>query len=348
MRSAELPLAAHRGAPTVLAMSADVGAKLFPLDRLERFAVDAPELELLQTSPLTSFDSDHARRLFASTEVLITGWGCPPIDDAVLDRAPHLRVIAHAGGSVKQHVDPAAWERGILVTTATAMNAEPVAEFTLAMILLAGKRTFELSQEFTESRRDVVADDRFPQMRNYGKRIGLVGASTIGRRVVELLRPFAFEVMVADPFLSDHDAARLGVIRSDLDELLASSDVISLHAPALPDTHHLLDRTRIESLRPGTTLINTARGWLIDHEALARRVERGDLYAILDVTEPDVLPAEHPFYSAPNVFLTPHIAGSLGTELARLADTAVDEARRAARGEELRFEIRGYDLARIA
>jgi phosphoglycerate dehydrogenase-like enzyme len=170
----------------------------------------------------------------------------------------------------------------------------------------------------------------------------------IGRRTISLLRPFDFEVVVYDPYLTGEDAAALGVESVTLEHLLSSSDIVSLHAPSLPETRHMLGRREIALLKPGATLVNTARGALVDHVALAERVLQGDVHAVLDHTDPEVLPAGHPFYDADNVFLTPHLAGSLGLELSRLADAAIAEARRFARGEPLRHPVRSSDLAKIA
>ena len=122
-----------------------------------------------------------------------------------------------------------------------------------------------------------------------------------------------------------------------LDELVASSDVVSLHAPSLPSTRHMIDARQIARLRPGATFINTARGELVDQDALLRRIEQGDLYAVLDVTTPWSLPTDSGFYVNPNVLLTPHVAGSLGSELERMAASTVEEALRLSRGEAAAF-----------
>lgn len=185
-------------------------------------------------------------------------------------------------------------------------------------------------------------------MGNFDKRIGLVGASRIGRHVIELLRPYSLEVVVADPYLTPGTAAELGVELVSLDALLATSDVVSLHAPSLPQTRHLLDERGIARIRPGATLINTASGELIDQHALIQRIQRGDLYAVLDVTTPWVLAPDNPLYDHPNVLLTPHIAGSLGVELERLAATAIDETLRLARGDAFAHPVLAEELLYMA
>ena len=166
--------------------------------------------------------------------------------------------------------------------------------------------------------------------------------------MIELLRPFDFNVLVYDPFLDAAGAQALGVRRTDLDELLRTSDVVSLHAPAVPETHHLLDRRRLALLRDGATLINTARGWLVDGTALTDELVSGRIDAVIDTTEPEVLPDDSPLYDLPNVFLTPHVAGAMGTETQRMTALALDEIERFMHGEPFRYGIRREDLARLA
>jgi phosphoglycerate dehydrogenase-like enzyme len=138
-------------------------------------------------------------------------------------------------------------------------------------------------------------------------------------------------VSVFDPYLTDDDARDLGVRRVELDELMATSAVVSVHAPDIPETRHMIDARRLALLPDGATLINTARGALVDTDALVAELATGRIDAVLDVTEPEPLPADHPLWSLPNVLLTPHIAGSMGNELSRLGDNAVAEIEALAR-----------------
>lgn len=319
-----------------LAMPADIATKLFPPQLLDTLA---EEVNVLSRQPLEDFTSAGSRAILAQADILITGWGCPLIDADVLAVAPRLRYILHAAGTVKHHLTPACWERGIEVSTAADANAIPVAEYTLAMILLANKKVLQLGRMLHARRSTVDPDHEFPALGNYRKRVGIIGASKIGRHVIRLLKPFEVEVVVADPFLDEAEATVLGVTSVTLEELASTCDVVSLHAPSLPSTRNLISQDIIASFRPGTTFINTARGELVDQDALLARLEVGDLFAVLDVTTPWELPSDSGFYSNPHVLLTPHLAGSLGTEVERLAATAVQEAHRVARGEPLRFSL---------
>jgi len=275
----------------------------------------------------------------ASVELLVTSWGCPPLNEAVLARMPRLKAVVHAAGSVKHHVTDACWERGLRVSTAAAANAVPVAEYTVAAVLFTNKRVLEIRGLYREHRAPLDWAARFPGFGNYRRTVGLVGASLVGRRVLELLRPYDFDLLVADPHLDPADAEALGARLVDLDDLLAACDVVSLHAPALPETHHLLDARRLSLLRDGATLVNTGRGSLIDPLALTAEAASGRIHAVLDVTDPEVLPAESPLYSLPNVLLTPHIAGSLGGELQRITSSALDEIERYCAGQEFAHPV---------
>jgi phosphoglycerate dehydrogenase-like enzyme len=293
------------------------------------------------------FDTPAIQAALGSTEFLITGWGCPPITAAVLDAAPRLRAILHTAGSVKAHVTPACWERGLAITSAAAANAVPVAEYTLAAILFAGKDVFRLRDTYHSARHFTVAEVQ-TGVGNYGRTVGVIGASRIGRRVIELLRPFDLEVYLFDPYVDAVTATELGVHLVDLDTLLRNCDIVSVHAPANAQTHRLVGPEQLALMRDGATLINTARGSLVDTDALINHLQAGRLYAVLDVTEPEPLPADSPLWELPNTFLTPHIAGSHGNELARMGDCIIDELERILDGRPFTHAIEATDLDRVA
>jgi phosphoglycerate dehydrogenase-like enzyme len=314
---------------------------IFPVDTMAglRRLVDVDE-----TLVAERFDSPEVQAVLADVEILVTGWGCPPIDATVLRAAPRLRAILHAAGSVKGHLAPECWERGLVVSSAADANAVPVAELALAMILLAGKDVFGLRERYRRKRTFVLGEIQ-PGIGNFRRRVGIVGASRIGRQVVELLKPFDLAVSLTDPYVSVPPA---GVRLLELDDLLRESDVVSLHAPATRETHHLLDKRRLALIPDGGVLINTARGSLVDTDALVAELAGGRISAILDVTDPEPLPADSPLYDLPNVFLTPHIAGSHGNELDRLGRTVVAELERLITGVPLAHQILPGDLDRAA
>jgi phosphoglycerate dehydrogenase-like enzyme len=291
---------------------------------------------------VTSFDHPAAIDAIGRAEILITGWGCPRIDRTVLDAAPALRACVHAAGSVKKHLDPVVFQRGLAVSSAAAANAVPVAEYTIAALVLGAKRAF--------SRARALADD--PNSRHsstmdaglLGCTVGVVGASRIGRLVLQRLGAFEVVPLLYDPYVTAEEAARLGAELVDLDTLCRRSDLVTVHAPALPETHHLIDARRLALLRDGAVLVNTARGSLLDTEALTRECGTGRISAILDVTDPEPLPAGHPLLGMSTVFVTPHLAGAQGRELRRLGEFATAEVGRLVRGEPLRGGVQAHQL----
>jgi phosphoglycerate dehydrogenase-like enzyme len=282
-------------------------------------------------------------------EVLVTSWGCPPVSGPIIDRLPRLKLIAHLAGSVKGFLDDAVWRRGILVTNAVAANAIPVAEYTVAAILFANKKVFQLSRFYTEHKKNNAPWTReAPEVGNYQKTVGIIGASHVGRLVIEKMRSFDQRLLLYDPYVTPLASRELGATKVGLSELLSASDVVSLHAPLLKDTQAMIGAQELALMHDHATLINTARGGLIDQSALETELMKGRLFAILDTTEPEVLPASSPLYQLPNVFLTPHIAGSLGRETERLTDFIVAEVERFATGRALKHLVRREQLARLA
>lgn len=283
------------------------------------------------------FSTPGAQAALADVEVLITGWGCPKIDGDVLSAAPKLRAIIHAGGVIAGNIGPIPAGRRIVGSNAGEANGRPVAEYTLAMILLANKQAFESARMYAERRSPIDREQEFPRAGNYQKTVGLVGASRIGRQVAKLLRPFDLDVVIHDPYLDEAEAAALGVTLLPLQELMTRSDIVSLHVPVTSETTAMIGASELASMKDGATLINTARGEVLDQAALEKELASGRINAILDVAVPDVLPPEHPFYELPNVMLTPHIAGSMGTELLRMGDHVVAEMERYVKGEPFAY-----------
>jgi phosphoglycerate dehydrogenase-like enzyme len=331
-------------------------ALLLMNERSFRDLFDAPRRERLHQlvdlgDPVRLDDlaAPGALARLAEAEILVTGWGSPVLGPDVLGAAPALRALVHTGGSVKQHVSQAFWDRGIVVTSAADANAIPVAEFTLATILLEGKRTSRYVEGYSRYREvDGPWRESIPSAVNFGGTVGIIGLSRVGRRVAELLRPFDFDVLVADPHIDAADGAAVGARLVRLDAMLAASDIVTVHAPQLPDTHHLLNARRIALLRPHAVVINTARGSLIDTDALIKRCSTGTLRAILDVTDPEPLPADSPLFDTPGIVLSPHIAGAMHAETRRLADSALDEIERLTQGRPPVHRVDSASLGIIA
>jgi phosphoglycerate dehydrogenase-like enzyme len=273
-------------------------------------------------------DSPAARRRLREVEVLVTSWGCPPLTPDRLADAPRLRAIFHCAGTVRPFVTDEVWRRGILVTNAAEENAIAVAEFPLAAIVFAGKKAPFLAQDARVRRDDWSYVTERGELTNRGRTIGLAGFSRVGRRVAGRLRSLDVEILVFDPYADPEQVRAAGARLVSLPELLGRCDVLSLHVPELPATRHLIGAAELALLRDGATVINTARGSVLDTAALERECASGRLDAILDVTDPEPLPAGSVLYDLPNVMITPHIAGSLGSETRRMSESALDELER--------------------
>jgi Phosphoglycerate dehydrogenase and related dehydrogenases len=317
---------------------------LFTSAQLARLEVSG---RILDRAPLSSWDDPRAGALLAEAEILVGHWGCPTLTEQVLAGAPKLRLFAYAAGTVKWQVTDAVWQRDLIVTSAAAANAVPVADYAVAAILLANKGVFLVREKLRDPSVSVPLD--LTRIGNCGARVGIVGASFVGRLVIERLRDTDLVVSVYDPYLSTEEAARLGVEKvDDLDDLCASVDLLSIHAPDIPATRGMIGAVQLALLHDGVTMVNTARPALVDQDALTAELIAGRLAAVLDVTEPDPLPAGHPLLALPNVFVTPHVAGAMGNELRRLSELAVVEVERFVAGEPPLYPVRAADLDRIA
>jgi len=328
------------------AMAADKTKFVFDAQALERLGALG---EIVREAPLTEFTSASARAVLAQTDILVTGWGCPTITAEVIRAMPRLKLIAHAAGTVKYMLDQAVYDAGIVVTHAADANAVPVAEFTLASIIFANKRMFEMRDRYRADPSRIssyaLADE---PIGNYHRTIGLIGASRIGRKVAKFLTGFDFTVLISDPYVQQGDPILAGAELVDLDTLMARSDVVSLHAPSLPSTRGMIDARQFGLMRNGATFINTARGALVDEAALIAELQGGRIHAVIDVTDPEIPEASSPLYSLPNVFLTPHVAGAIGTERQRLGQLVVEEVERFVAGVPLEFAVEPALLERLA
>lgn len=320
----------------VLTLAMDPGTQRRIVD--DGFVQRLSEVADVRSSRLTEFSSPDALSALAETELLVTGWGCPPLTTEVLAAAPRLRAVVHTAGTVRGLVTPAVWQAGITVSSAAAANAVPVAEYTLAVVLLAGKRVLAAAEDY-RAIRSRVATEVAEAGGNFGPTVGVLSASLVGRRVVQLLQAHDVHVLLHDPYVTDEEVRALGAEPVGMRELFDRSDVLTVHTPLLPETRGLVDGALLARLHDGATLVNTARGAVLDSEALTAELLSGRLHAVLDVTDPEPLPADHALWDCPNVLLTPHVAGSAGNELRRLAAAAADEVERFAAGEPFAHEV---------
>ena len=288
----------------------------------------------------------EAREEISGADVILSTWGMPVLDRDFLDAAPALKAVFYAAGSVKGFVTDACWERRIIVSSAWAANGVPVAEYSLATILLSLKRFWHYSRMM----RDGAAEHAgLHGPGGYQSKVGLVSLGAVGRATARMLRPLDVTLLAYDPFLPEEQAAELQVGLVSLEALFRECDVISVHAPWIPETERMITGDLIASMKHGATLINTSRGAVIaEDEMIGVLRDRPDLSAVLDVTFPEPAAADSPLRSLPNVVLTPHIAGSMQGECARMGSWMADELRRFVDRAPLRYEITKAMLAKMA
>jgi phosphoglycerate dehydrogenase-like enzyme len=329
----------------LVAIPEPLRSRILPSSLVEQLRAIAPVAVAPTPDDLLAGDT---RALLAEAQVLVTGWGSDLVDPEVLAAAPTLRAVVHTAGSVRPVVTRDVYARGVVVSSQAWANALPVAEYTLAMILLAAKGVLQARDRYSAVRGGVDVHELLAGHGTYQAQVGIVGASAIGRRVIELLAPFDLTVAVYDPTLGSDEAAALGATLMSLDELMRTSRVVSLHAPWLPSTEGMIGVNELAAMPDGSTFINTARGALVDEPALVRELQTGRFDAVLDVTWPEPPAPDSPLWTLPNVTLTPHVAGSSGNELERMGASAVGEVGRAVRGEPLHHAVGADAYDRLA
>ena len=236
-------------------------------------------------------------------QVCIIGWRSVPFNEKILQNAPELKLIAHTASSLKRYINQSVWTRNIRVFSATPVMALDVAETILGLIINHLKRI---------GRFNTLTDPRnVSHNMLYGDMtIGVIAASTIGKYLIEMLNIFNAHMIVYDPYLSDSKAEELGVHKVSLDELMRKSDIVTLNAPKTHETLKMINAQNLSLMKDNSLFINTARGALVDEQALIDILKTGRISACIDVTDPtEPLAYDHPFHQLDNVFLIPHIAG---------------------------------------
>ncbi|MDA3961118.1 MAG: hydroxyacid dehydrogenase [Planctomycetota bacterium] len=322
----------------------DAVDRFFTPEDLERLAGVA-EIRILGDEKDPIGDRLH------DVDILMGSWGMRKLDEELLAAAPKLRAVCYAAGSVKNFALPPAFARSVVITSAWMANAVPVAEVSVALITLANKDWFACQDTI----RRVAGPDGYREARsrshagNFGTAVGLIGFGAIGREVAKRLEALDLDVLVYDPYLTAEKIAGYQVsMVSSLTEIAERCNVVSLHAPNIPETEGMLDATFFTAMRDNATFINTARGKLVVEDALVAELQTGRISAMLDVTFPEPPAADHPFYTLPNCYLTPHRAGSSAGEVRRMGRYAIDDCLAILAGEEPKYRVHEHMLATMA
>ncbi|MEC4893977.1 MAG: hydroxyacid dehydrogenase [Oscillatoria sp. PMC 1051.18] len=295
--------------------------------------------------------SEQVAEAIPGFAALITGWGTPRLSREVFERADSLQIISHSAGSVKGMLLECAYEyvipRGICVFSANRAIACNAAEHTIGLAIAASRKIFDRAL-MIRSARDGWPDRMLRPNAQYltGSTVGIVSASQVGRKVIELLRPFDTKVLVFDPYLTENEAKTLKVKKVELMDVFSQSDIVSVHAPLLPETRSMIRRAHFRALKDGAVFINTSRGAILDEQALIAELETGRISAAIDVATEEPLPKNNPLLSLKNVIVTPHLAGSGYYGYARIGESTVQalEDFFAGRPVEGAIDFEKYDI----
>lgn len=296
------------------------------------------EITDLREGVITCADLQRDPGLLRDVELVFSGWGAPVFNAELLSASPKLEAIFYGAGSIKGITPPEFWDKAIPITSSWYANAIPVSEFTEALIILSLKKFWQSSRQCRSP-----ATFRHPEVCGaYGAKIGLVSLGMIGRLMANRLKSHKLEVLAYDPFVdqAQADSLNLGVRLVSLATVFSECEVVSLHTPNLPSTRGLITGALLSSLKQDATFINTSRGAVVDEVALLKTLEeRPDIFALLDVTNPEPPLEGSPLYTLPNVVLSPHLAGSMGDECHRMGQLAIDQCRKHLVGEKMEWRV---------
>lgn len=286
------------------------------------------------TEPMNKFTPDDFNSRaddLKDIEVIFSTWGMPHMETETIRKyLPSLKAIFYGAGSVQGFAREFINE-GITVVSAWAANGVPVAEFTVAQIILANKGYY---QALGRKR------PKTPFKGNYNTNVGIIGAGMIGKLVINMLKNYKFNVYVFDPFLSDESAVELGVTKESLEFLFENCDVISNHLANNAQTVGMINKNHFDKMKPYAAFINTGRGaQVVEDDLIAALKNEPGRIALLDVTYPEPPVKDSEFYTLENVFLSPHIAGSIGAEVERMGEFMTDEFISFLNGQPLKYAV---------
>ena len=298
---------------------------------------------------LNEINIESYREAALNSEYAFSTWGMPAFSSNIIkEYFPKLKVVFYAAGSVQSFAKPFL-ENGIRVFSAWGANAVPVAEYTVSQIILANKGFFQGALKRSRGEINAAAEfcNSFPG--NFGCKVGIIGAGMIGSLVIRMLNKYNIRILAFDPFMSDKRADELGVEKCSLEDIFDNCQTISNHLANNEQTKGMLDYKLFSLMKNNATFINTGRGAQVVEEDLIKVLtEKPDITAVLDVTEPEPPCAGHPFYQMDNVILTPHIAGSLGSEVIRMSEYMLCEYKHLINGEQTNYEVTSELLRTMA
>ena len=321
-------------------------SKLFLQQDLDRIATlcDVIEAEI----PNEKEDKEFLLKHIADADIVISSWSTANLDADVMAKAKNLKLLAHAAGSVKPVVSDELFEQGVKVTSSAAAISYGVAEFCLGMILMTPKRVFWAAQTTSNGGWRDGIEVFNGAFEIYGQKIGIIGASHVGKHLIRLLHNFNCDIILYDPYCSLEQAKELGVTKTEtLEDLFSQCRVVSLNAPSTKQTENMIRGEHFKLLQDGAVFINTARGNIVNEQEMIEELKKERFIACLDVTEPEPPTEDSPLRSLPNVVLTPHEAGVVAENMARLGTFVADEIEAFINNKPFYFEVKKEQLDRI-
>lgn len=264
-------------------------------------------------------------KILADVKYAFSTWGMPKLDEETIRKyLPKLEAVFYAAGTVGYFAQPFL-KCGVKVFSAAYANGIPVAEYTVSQILLAAKGYFQ-AEKYYHVNLELSRERAWNVQGNYFASAGLIGLGVIGSMVAEKLKSFDIKVYAYDPFATEEKASSLGVTLVSLAELFKNCDVISNHLANKEELNDILNYDLFRLMKRNATFINTGRGAQVDEEGLAKALnEEKARTALLDVQKNENDPAAGPLWNCENAIMTPHIAGSMGYEVTRMADYMIDQ-----------------------
>ena len=290
--------------------------------------------------------TEAVKKTLQGADIAITSWHSHPMTEEVLSAAPDLKLLVHAAGSVKPVVTDALWEHNVRVTASTIPLGIGVAECAVGFAIAASKNFFRTNEDIHNGGWD---EHRHECRELYEQNVGVISAGFVGRHFIKLMKNFDVNILLYDPFVSEEKAADLGVKKVSLEKLLAETDILSICAPSIPETYHMINRETLSLMKKDAILINTARGSVVDEIALYEHMKAGNLrYSCLDVYDPEPPRADNPLRTLKNVIMTPHLAGLATNGKLRIGMHVAEEIERFLNGELLKCEVTKQMLPKMA
>lgn len=312
---------------------APVEGDVFGQGRRERIAA----LTNLYPTVIHAGNFEAHREALVDVEVIFASWGMMPFNEAHFSAMPRLKAVFYAAGNVKAFAQPLI-DHDVTLVSAWEANAIPVAEMCLSQILLSLRGYFRSVRQYRSVKTHAAKQFHKPGVN--GETVGMLGMGKIGTRLVRLLADYPLKVIAHDPFLTPARAAALGVEPVGLADVFARSMVVCNHIPDLPDTRGVLRHEHFSSLRDGASFINTGRGaQVVEADLVSVLQARPDLTALVDVTWPEPPEADSVLWTLPNLIISPHIGGTNGDEVVRLADLAISEFEAWQAGRPLQHQV---------